>query len=185
MITRIDAPRKRPKFMTYDLEWIPHKMILRMCGVFDGERYRWYETIDKFIKSELTHKHRGWWFYAHAGGLADFQFVIERLMEHGYYVHGSTSGSSAIIVHVSRAVWCPRRKKMVAGKDRWHFVDSYWLLRDSLRNIGKWLGIAKGNVEESVEWYETAPWAELRDYNEQDCRILYGGIRMLDRKSVV
>jgi hypothetical protein len=49
-----------------------------------------------------------------------------------------------------------------------------------LRNIGKWLGIAKGNEDESVEWYETAPWAELRDYNEQDCRILYGGIKLFE-----
>ena len=180
MITRITNQRRRPKFLTYDLEWIPHKMILRMCGVFDGEQYRWYETIDKFIMSELTHQRRGWWFYAHAGGLADFQFVVERLLALGYYVHGSTSGSSAIIVHVARAVWCPKRQKMVAGKDRWHFVDSYWLLRDSLRNIGKWLGAPKGNEEESVEWYEKASWSELRDYNEQDCRILYGGIRAFE-----
>jgi hypothetical protein len=180
VITILKNPRKRPKFLAYDLEWIPHKMTLRMCGVYDGDKYRWYETMDQFISSELTHKRRGWWFYAHAGGLADFQFVIERLTALGYYVHGSTSGSSVIIAHVSRAVWDHKKQKMVAGKDRWHFVDSYWLLKDSLRNIGKWLGIAKGNEDESVEWYETAPWQELRDYNEQDCRILYGGIKMFE-----
>jgi hypothetical protein len=181
VISILTNARKRPKFLVYDLEWIPHKMILRMCGVYDEERgYRWTTSIDNFITSELTHKNRGWWFYAHAGGLADFQFVIERLKHHGFYVHGSTSGSSAIIVHVSRPTYCPKRKKMVAGKDRWHFVDSYWLLRDSLRNIGKWVGIAKGNLDESVEWYETAPWYELRDYNEQDCLILYRAIRLFE-----
>ncbi len=176
MITCSTNTRKRPTFLVYDLEWIPQKMTIRMAGVFDGNRYRCYDTIDGFIRGELTHKNRGHWFYAHAGGLADFQFVIERLKELGYSVQGSTSGSSVIIAHVYRPVWCPRRKKMVPGKDRWHFVDSYWLLRDSLRNIGKWVGMSKGNADESVEFYATASWFELRDYNEQDCRILWAGI---------
>jgi len=179
MITRIDKDRKRPNFLVYDLEWIPHEMKLRMCGVYDEKKgYRCYSSIDNFIKNELTHKNRGSWFYAHAGGLADFQFVIERLSHLGYYVQGSTSGSSAIIVHITRPVW--KNGKWVSGKDVWHFVDSYWLLRDSLRNIGKWVGMDKGNADESVEWYSTVGWYELRDYNEQDCLILYKAIKLFE-----
>lgn len=194
MITTINGKRKRPDFLVYDLEWVPtfrsngernpNAMELRMCGVYDGDRYRWYTSIDGFISCELTHKNRGKWFYAHAGGLADFQFVIDRLKRLGFSVHGSTSGSSAIICHVSRMVQKVDKDGNVyhvPGKDRWHFVDSYWLIRDSLRNIGKWAGVGgKGNENESVDYYADAPLLELRDYNERDCVILYNGIKLFE-----
>jgi len=159
-------------------------MGLRMAGVFDGERYRWYKTIDTFIDHELTDKNRGKWFYAHAGGLADLQYLIVRLKDRGFWIQGSTSGSSVIICHVSRPMQRRQRDgsiKWVAGKNRWHFVDSYWLIRDSLRNIGKWADVGgKGNEDESVDYYADAPIIELRDYNERDCRILYRGIQLFE-----
>jgi hypothetical protein len=168
-ITIIRKPRIWRSYLVYDLEWVPGTLELRLVGVYDGERYRCYTTIDAFIANEMTSKNRGKWFYAHAGGLADFQFVLEALLKkRGYKVTASFSGSSAIIVHVTR------------GKNSWHFIDSYWLMRDSLRNIGKWVGIHKGNEEESVEWYATAPLAELITYNEQDCIILYRAIEFFE-----
>lgn len=168
----------------YDLEWIPRTMKLRVAGVYDKKQgYRCYESIDMFISNELTHDNRGKWFYAHAGGLADFHFVIHRLKELGFSVRGSTSGSSAIIVKVFRLVRevVHGVARWVEGKDRWYFCDSYWLLRDSLRNIGKWVGIAKGNEDESVEFYEKASLQELIEYNELDCRILYAGIEFFEQ----
>lgn len=169
MITTIRKPRVHRSFLVYDLEWVPGTLELRMVGVFDGNRYRCYESIDDFIACEMTSKNRGKWFYAHAGGLADFQFVLEAILKKkGYQVKASFSGSSAIIVHVKR------------GKNSWHFIDSYWLMRDTLRNIGKWVGILKGNEDESVEFYKEAPFAILRDYNEQDCVILYRAIEYFE-----
>jgi len=165
MITIIDSPRVTRSFLTYDLEWIPKLMRVRLAGVFDGKTYRGYRSVDEFLLSELTHANRGKWFYAHAGGLADFQFLLERmLLTRGYRVNASFSGSSAIIVHVTR------------GKNSWHFIDSYWLLKERLRAIGEWIGMSKGNADESQEFYENASDAELREYNEVDCRILYAAI---------
>src|SRR5687768_12723103 len=85
----ITVLRKRREFirdfLTYDLEWIPGTLQVRLVGVFDGSRYRCYSSLEAFIANELTHKNRGKWFYAHAGGLADFQFVLEQLAaESGY-----------------------------------------------------------------------------------------------------
>ncbi len=117
----------------YDLEWVPGKfdplgrMPVRLVGVYDRERgYRCYQNVMAFLEHEMTHKNRGRWFYAHAGGLADFQFLLQKLIEcKGYKIKASCSGSSLIIVHVTR------------GKNSWHFVDSYWLLREKLRKIGE------------------------------------------------
>lgn len=168
-ITVIRKPRVMRNYLVYDLEWIPGTLELRMVGVYDGNQYRCYRTIEAFLDGELTHKNRGKWFYAHAGGLADFQFVLEQLAKrNSFSVSGSTSGSSAIIVHVKR------------GKNSWHFIDSLWLMRDSLRNIGKWVGISKGNEDEDPEFYRSAPFPLLRSYNEQDCVILYKAIQYFE-----
>jgi hypothetical protein len=194
MISVITKPRVFRRYLVYDLEWIPGKfdpnghMPVRLCGVYDGERYRCYTSLESFLDNELTHKNRGKWFYAHAGGLADFQFVLETIVKHrgnGYKVKASTSGSSLIIVHVSR------------GKNSWHFIDSLWLLKDSLAKIAKFVGLEKGHQqfdpeegdneetlkrksEELQEWFRSVPLHELRFYNEMDCIILWKAIQMFE-----
>ena len=175
-ITPIVKPRSFRTYLTYDLEWIPSKfqsdgtMPVRLVGVYDGNRYRAYATIEAFLNGELTSKNRGKWFYAHAGGLADFQFLLEVLIKNpAYKIKASPSGSSLIIVHVT------------CGKNVWHFIDSLWLLKDKLRNIGKWIGMDKGNADESEEFFRDAPLNVLREYNEIDCIILYKAIALFEQ----
>lgn len=166
------APATR-NIMVYDLEWVPGTLQTRVVGCYDGNRYRWYRTVQAFLDNELTKKNRGKWFYAHAGGLADVQFLLPRFYEcDSYQVEASFSGSSAIALTVTR------------GKDKWHFIDSYWLLRDSLDNIAKSVGMRKTGPaelgltepEDIKHWYATAPESELVPYNEIDCVILYDAI---------
>lgn len=179
MISIIGKPRKLRRFNVYDFEWVPGTLEMRLCGFFDGENYRSFPTIAKFLECLLSKENAGTWNYAHAGGLADVQFVLEHILEHGgeaYEVEAKFSGASAISVEVRR------------GKYVWHLCDSYWLLRDSLKRIGKAIGLEKGgpsgwdeespNFDEATikEWYRSAPLAELRPYNEQDCRILWTAI---------
>lgn len=170
MITRIDRPRVYRDYVVYDLEWYPGTLQLRLVGVYCRNRgYRYYTSIEAFVSGELTHKNRGKWFYAHAGGLADFQFLLEHMaIRTEFRLSAAFSGSSAIIVHVTR------------GKNSFHFVDSLWLFRDTLRNIGKHVGIAKGNEDESVEFYKNATIAELVEYNRLDCLILYTAVEQFE-----
>lgn len=151
-----------------------------MVGVYDGEKgYRCYKNVRDFLRNELNSDNRGKWFYAHAGGLADVQFVLEEILqinrEHRgrvFEVKASFSGSSAIIVHV----------KFKGAKNAYHFIDSFWLMRTSLENIGKWVGEEKGAKEErktkaeAKAYYANASFENLREYNEKDCRILYNAI---------
>lgn len=161
-------------FLTYDLEWAKgnpvvtskgdeyHHPKVRMAGVYCKKRgYRWYKTIEDFLNAELTHKNRGKWFYAHAGGLADMLFVMEYLADNPvFHVDASFSGSSAIIVHIRR------------GKNVWHFIDSYWLLKGKLADIAKIVGMEKGEVDS----FDDAPLEKLVPYNELDCVILWKAI---------
>ncbi len=155
----------------YDLEWIPGSLEVRMVGVYDERGYRWYHSVDSFLENELTSNNRGRWFYAHAGGLADIQFVFERMIgRKGYQVDSRFSGSSAIIVKVKR------------GKNCWTFIDSLWLMRESLDEIGKWIGIEKGEAEKRATeedarlFYATCSMETLIQYNERDCVILFEAI---------
>jgi len=177
-LTILDSGRKYRKFLVYDLEWVPGSMEVRMIGVYDGDRYRFYTSVIEFLVNELSSKNRGKWFYAHAGGLADIQFVFEEFLKphlpmRGFFCDGSFSGSSAIIVHVHR------------GQHAWHFIDSYWLLRDKLANIAKWIGRKKGSTvkgweemseKDRREWYAKIPIWELAIYNREDCEILWHAI---------
>lgn len=175
-LTIIRGKRRIRRFLVYDLEWVPGSLKLRVCGVFNRKRgYRCYGSIEQFLASELNSENRGCWFYAHAGGLADVQFVLETVIASGKYsVNASFSGSSAIIVRIKQ------------GKNNWTFVDSFWLFRDSLENIGRFVGIEKAEKEkrmtevEARDFYTNAPISELIRYNQIDCQILYEAIDQME-----
>jgi hypothetical protein len=189
------------------------------------ERFLCFDTVRELNDFVLSSENRGRWIYAHAGGLADMEFVLddlfaelktnldartnlatvvisEELKQKGidkieHYVKGSWkirasfSGSSAIIIHVSR------------GKNAWHFLDSYWLFRDSLASIGKAIGIKKGDSLEAVaflqrrfgkpsfdelddkeleSFYRDAPVDVLKSYNRIDCEILWKAIAQFEQE---
>lgn len=203
---------------------------LRMAGYYDQqrvdedgdervERYQSFTTVKDLLDFMLCRDHRGMWFFAHAGGLADMQFVLDELLteikaqivggrthvavdgdkkeveysDQTWKIKASFSGSSAIIVHV------------IKGKNAWHFCDSYWLLRDSLANIGKAIGIHKGDSAEAKAWmsrkfgreitdfeqltkdekaifYRELPYGILVDYNRTDCEILWKAIAQFEEE---
>jgi hypothetical protein len=170
-ITLLKSQRVWRRFTVYDLEWVPGTLQVRMVGVYDERGYRWYPTVAAFLANEMSSENRGRWFYAHAGGLADIQFVFEEIAKNRHYqIDAKFSGSSAIIAKAKR------------GKNNWSFVDSLWLLRESLEVIGKWIGIEKGEAEkrateeEARVFYANCSMEDLIQYNERDCLILYRAI---------
>lgn len=183
MLRPLKGKGKRRRFCTYDLEWVPGNnpekalkaglspLELRLVGVYDGRRFRHYTTIRDFLNGELTPENDGMWFYAHAGGLYDIRWVMEYLIDHQnplIQVDAKFSGSSAIIVRVKKGERC------------WYFLDSYWLIRQSLRKIGKWMGRSKGGEQDSTDIFY-APMSELIDYNRLDCVILWEAIRYFEK----
>jgi hypothetical protein len=186
---------KRPprRFSVYDFEWRPPLLSkhsgeknpsgvfeldsMRLCGVYDGRTYVSYTTIDQFLDAQLTPANHGRWFFAHFGGMADFQFVFERLrLNQRYSIEMCFSGSSVIIAKV--------RDKH--SRHMWTFLDSGWLFKVPLKDIGDWIGIKKTGPtdnmteEQRAEWYRSVPLGELEEYNEIDCRILWHAIAQFE-----
>lgn len=192
MLSVVDRPRRYRKFLTYDFEWVPGTLHLRVASVYDGNQCRSYRTIAAFIAGEFTHANRGKWFYAHSGGGHDVQFILEYIYHQmtmmgdtSWSVDAKFSGRSAIIVKIKR------------GKQVWLLLDSLWLFRDKLANIAKSIGAEKGDNfqdgedpdEDGItdeeyekrrakrkEWFATVPYEKLRAYNQNDCVVLWDAV---------
>lgn len=180
--------------IVYDLEWYPKKLDVRLVGVFDGENYHCYDqggsaSVRAFLEAWLIPEHSGKWFYAHYGGMADIQFLLHEIQKDPRYeVEAAFSGSSAIIVHV----------RLIGTRLVWTFIDSFWLLKDKLANIGKAIGLLKKTetyhcsdypacghhdpIRKSSMCMFYAPLPILRDYNEQDNRILWTAITRFEQE---
>lgn len=164
--------RQWRRFATYDFEWHPRTLELRLAGLFDGRDYAAFHTMRQFVDHVLTPQFSGVWLYGHNAGKSDMEFILHEIMSNSgpgqryrdVEVSAAFSGASAIITKIKR------------GHKTWTFLDSLWLMRSSLRSIGEAIGIRKGNEDENVEFYETATFSQLRDYNEIDCMILYRAI---------
>lgn len=138
-----------------------------MVGVYDKQRgYRFYRTIRKFLECELTRKNTKYRFYAHFGGSADIIYILQEVLKNvpELMANAIFAGSSAVIVRLNRD-----------ERTSWTFVDSGFLIRRPLADIGEWIGLAKGDKANIY----TQNFEELREYNERDCVILYNAIERL------
>lgn len=177
-ISQITKPIKERHFATYDLEWNPDTMEPRLFGFFDGSHYRAFKSVDAFMAAILRPQYKDWWFFAHAGGLADVPFLLQWMVDHSdYEVTARFSGSAAVMVEIAKKIRIRLADGTFGWKKgmKWVLVDSFFLLRTKLRNIGAWIGDAKGGSDGDLSIFY-GPWHTLRVYNEQDCRVLHKGI---------
>ncbi len=172
-------PIKRPRIATYDLEWVPETLTIRVVGFYDGKCYRDFGSIDAFLNVVLTPEYAGTWIYAHAGGSYDVQWILDHAAKRGLEIWAHFSGSSAIIVEIRK------------GNHRWLFLDSYYLLKAPLRKIAAMIGRDKGGVEDTGKnreevkaYFRDVPIAELRDYNRGDCVNLYDAIAQFEERLI-
>ena len=123
--------------------------------------------MEEFLSFLLTPRWAGYWIYAHGGGTADIQFILCHLIhKEEFRVDACYSGSSAHIVRVRR------------GRYTWLFLDSYFLLRDKLEAVGKWIGLPK------LECAFDAPLDELTVYCKRDTEIVYWAVKQLEEPIV-
>lgn len=170
MLEPLYGQPQQKRFITYDLEWWPGTYELRLIGVYDRTKgYRFYRTLKTFFNCELTTRQMPCRFYAHFGGSSDIIFLLNYILERAPWLSASATfaGSSAVVVRVSKG-----------SKRHWTFVDSGYLIRRPLADIGNWIGQEKG--DKNVIYSEN--FNELKDYNERDCKILYDAIDRLQHE---
>ena len=112
---------------TFDIEsreWIDFEIL----GMFDGEDYRTYTTINGFLDGIDRRKYRGWSWYAHNGGKFDFLFLIEELLRRGWVRRIIERGGRMIQI------------ECVGDHVAFDLRDSYALLPDSLEDLAESFG---------------------------------------------
>lgn len=152
-------------FGVYDLEWHRETLEVTHAGVRDAAGYRCHRDVEGLLQDTLT---RGGWWFAHAGGSYDMVQLFPQILEHrDWSVKAAFSGSSAVVVQIET-------------KDgrRASYGDSAMLLKAKLADIGRIVGLLKGDLQEA----ENAGWAEVRDYNERDCEILYVALQAFEQR---
>lgn len=163
------SPKKTRKPLgtwgVYDLEWNRETLAVTHAGMRDESGYRCHRTIKALVDDAL--ECGGHWF-AHAGGLYDIVHVLPHVISErpNARVEAAFSASTAVLVRVEEN-----------GKTAL-FADSNMLIKGSVNEIGKIVGLAKGNLQEA----ERAGWAETRDYNERDCEILWVALHAFEER---
>lgn len=173
-------PKPRP-WVVYDFEWYPRTYVFRLAGLYDGRRYRSFDSLPAFLAACCMYPD-GTIFFAHAGGIADVTFVVHHIMSlsgKGIQLDLRFSGSSAVMCQLS---W--------RGKS-WVFADSFALMRDSLARIAASFGEAKGCPDYHCPTCSHpagepcifhAPIEILREYNEHDCVLLHRALTRFERE---
>ncbi len=154
---------------------------LRLAGYYDQqpenldedepvmvERYEVFKSIAELVDFMFVREHRGMWFFAHAGGLFDMEFVLDELLNQikeslaqkrqrsqtVYDVDGRKREETITATGTEKdaPTWTIKAAfsgssaiiiHVSKGKNTWHCVDSYWLFRDKLSKIGESIGIKK------------------------------------------
>ena len=174
------------------------------------ERYEHFTTISDLIDFLLVREHRGMWFYAHAGGLFDMEFVLDELLtqikndltasrSQSVYDAEGAKRSETLTGRLGKdkGTWTIRASfsgssailiHVTRGKNTWHFVDSYWLFRDKLSKIGESIGIKKKDEdkrrtpEETRKYFAETPLSTLIPYNKGDCEILWKAVHGFEKE---
>jgi len=198
---------------------------LRLAGYYDQqpvdeadgelvmqERYEVFKTVADLVEFMLVREHRGMWFFAHAGGLSDMEFVLDELLtqikdqlaanrrilsvfdgnnqKREESVTGSDKVGDTWNIKASFSGSSAILIHVSKGKNSWHFVDSYWLFRDKLSKIGESIGINKVDEdkrrtpEETRLYYANTPLSDLIPYNKVDCEILWKAVAEFEREVV-
>jgi hypothetical protein len=97
------------------------------------ERYEAFKTVAELIDFMLVREHRGMWFYAHAGGLFDMEFVLDELLNQIKEQLAVDKSNESLTNHVrSQVVWDAsnqKREETVVVKDRSDKKGQTWTIK--------------------------------------------------------
>ena len=150
----------------YDLEWVPDTLEILLAGARDASGYQAFPDVASFLAWATRPEYEGRWLFAHAGGSYDVAFLLRYIVDNTEW-RGEVafSGSSAIAVTA-----------LVDGR-KYHFGDSFALLKGKLARIGEIIGLPKLDMGSAL----AGSRAELVTYNERDCEIVWRALGRLEQ----
>lgn len=150
----------------YDLEWEPDTLEILLCGARDARGYHAFSDVASFLEWATRPEYDGRWLFAHAGGSYDVAFLLAWIVDNTTWrgeVCLANSVAIAVTVHI--------------GGRKYHFGDSFALLKGKLARIGEIIGLPKLDMGSAL----AGSRADLERYNERDCEIVWRAMGRLER----
>lgn len=152
------------KFGVFDIEsedWLTFKIL----GFFDGQSYKTFEGVGKFLSHIDNKIFRGFNFYAHNAGKFDDLFLLEEIVK-----RCKRNNWNVKMIERGGRIIC---LKVETTKTRFNILDSYALLPDSLKNLGVAFDVQHKKQEMTFKEGKLVLTKKLLQYLENDCLCLY------------
>lgn len=156
-----------PPIAVYDMEATQWVNITLICHVDElGNRVH-FKTVSAYL-DWLFYEFDGQHVWAHFGGRYDHRFLIPELNRRGWDFRAALSGGSIVLLTANY------------GGKKMFFADSFRLMPDALKKIGKTVGLPKLDVDRSH--IETLSDEEALEYCFRDCDIVLKGLQFMRDK---
>lgn len=156
-----------PTLAVYDIEAEYWVNVTLVCHIDEYGNRVHFDSIGKYL-DWLFDKFPGNIVFAHAGGHYDHRFLMAEAKERGWDFDTAISGGTIVILTIKN------------GKRAIRFGDSYRLMPDSLKKIGKTVGLEKLEVNPSQIHLISA--ADTLDYCFRDCEVVMRGLQLMRQR---
>jgi hypothetical protein len=155
-----------PEFAVFDAEAKKWVEIFRVCHMDEFGGKETFDDFDQYLDYVFSPEFGSNIVWSHWGGRYDTRFVISECVKRRYGWHAALSGSLIVILTVTNDIG-----------QKVKFCDSGRLLPDSVRTIGKTIGLPKLEMDRGeMEKYSDA---EVEEYCYRDCEIVLRGLQQL------
>lgn len=148
----------------YDIETVEWTNVVLLCHVDElGNRVH-FNNVSAYV-DWLFYDFEGQHVWAHAGGRFDHRFLIPEINRRGWDFRAALSGGSIVLLTANY------------GGKKMFFADSFRLMPDALKKIGKTVGLPKLDVDRGH--MESLTEEERLTYCFRDCDIALRGLQFM------
>ena len=153
-----------PKLAVYDIETTDWTNVVLLCHVDEYGNRVSFTNVSDYV-DWLFYQFEGQHVWAHAGGRFDHRFIIPEVNRRGWDFRAALSGGTIVLMTIQ------------AGGKKIFFADSFRLMPDALKKIGKTVGLEKLDVNRR-EIDSLTPEQAL-EYCFRDCDIALKGLQLM------
>ena len=150
----------KSRYGVFDIEsneWVKFEVM----GCFDGQEYKKFTSVKKFLDHIDSKGYDGFRWYAHNAGRFDDLFLLADLLSRNYDVKIVPRQSRIIAIRVK------------TSRCSYTICDSYALLPDSLKRLSTAFQVEHQKKEHDVSGHNSKHDKRLLQYLENDCLCLY------------
>lgn len=153
-----------PALAVYDIESVNWIDVVLVCHVDEHGNRESFSSVSDYMDwlfSDFQSSH----VWAHAGGRFDHRFLLPEAQKRGWDFDVALSGGSIVLM----SIWNDNKKI--------HFADSFRIMPNALKAIGKTVGLEKLDVDRNN--IESLTEKETLDYCFRDCDIALKGLQLM------